>query len=207
MDMMDSDVIAEDNKFPDWSNVALDESPIGGNITYECTFNHMGLVVDHAKYEIACDVSRNRHHVCDQTAENKGRKNRVKKLWQILLESQSTCDVTMDKTFPSNVRYCKWTLLLQTQAGECRINQIGDLEGVGEVRYYPKGISNILSQCRMSDFSKCRMSCNTCTCNETGRSQDLCYEVTTKEGRRCMFLPAPEGLNSHVIPRHAKGFF
>ena len=35
MHMIDSGAIAEDGESPDWSNVALDESPNDNNMTYE----------------------------------------------------------------------------------------------------------------------------------------------------------------------------
>ena len=40
-------------------------------------------------------------------------------------------------------------LVLRTQAGEYRIDQIAELPGVGTVWFYPKGVANILSQYRM----------------------------------------------------------
>ena len=57
----------------------------------------------------------------------------------------------------------------------------------------------------MADFSKWRMSCNTHACHETGRAQDFCYDLTTKEVLHHMFLSETEGWHVHAIPMHIKG--
>ena len=83
------------------------------------------------------DVSQNKHHVCNQRAieswSDEERLKKIRKLWQVLLDSQSTCDVVANKAFLTNIRQCRWTLRLQTQTGEFRITQIGDMKGVGTV--------------------------------------------------------------------------
>ena len=91
----------------------------------------------------------------------------------MILDSQSTCDVTINKDFISNVRHCKCALHLQTQEGECRVNQIEYLAGVGSVLNYPEGIANILSQYIIYNFSKWRISHNRDIFHETGRAQCL----------------------------------
>ena len=72
----------------------------------------------------------------------------------MLLDSQSTCDVIVNKDLVQNIRECKWTLCLQTQAGVCRIDHIADMAGVGTAWYYAEGVANILSQHRMATLSK-----------------------------------------------------
>ena len=66
--------------------------------------------------------------------------------YDFLIDNQSTSNIVVKKEFMTNIRLCKWTLVLRTQAGVCRINQIADLPGVGTVWYYPDGVANILSQ-------------------------------------------------------------
>ena len=69
---------------------------------------------------------------------------------QILLDSQSACEVIINPKLLSNVSHCGWTLILQTQAVHCIIDQVGKLNGVGTPWCYPKGLANALSQCRIS---------------------------------------------------------
>ena len=66
-------------------------------------------------------------------AHNQASRNRSKEdsQWELLLDNQSTCDVIINKDLLTNIRKCKWTLRLQTQAGECIIDEVGDLKGVG----------------------------------------------------------------------------
>jgi len=87
---------------------------------------------------------RGKNHVYNQTGSHKSMK-----LFDLLLDSQSTCDVIVNGIFVTNIRKSKMTLVLRTQAGECRIDMIADMPGVGTVWYYPSGVANILSQHRM----------------------------------------------------------
>ena len=152
--MMDSDVIVKDDELSDFINIVLYKITNDGNCTYEWSFKQIGVVIDDAKHEIMYDVSRHKHYVHNQIKDTKSRKNRVKKLSQMLLDSQHTCDAIIKKDFLSKIRYFKWTLRLQNQAGEFRINHIGDILRVGRFWFYPEGIDNILSRHRMSAFSK-----------------------------------------------------
>ena len=77
----------------------------------------------------------------------------MKKLFELLLDNQFTCYVTVNPEFLSNIRKCKWKLVSKTQEGVCQIKQIGHLPGVGTVWYYPNGVVNILSQNLMATQS------------------------------------------------------
>ena len=87
---------------------------------------------------IEIDV-RSTNHAFNQATSSLGR-------YDVLNDNQSTSNIIVEKDFVRNIRDCKWTLVLRTQAGECRINQIAYLPGVGTVWFYPKGVANILSQ-------------------------------------------------------------
>ena len=39
------------------------------------------------------------------------------------------------------------------QAGECEIDEVGEMIGAGTVRYFPNGVANIIFQFRMAYFS------------------------------------------------------
>ena len=66
-----------------------------------------------------------------------------------------------EKRFVSDVRDCKWALLLQTQEGEYKTTKIADMKGFGVVWFYPKGMARMLSKYRMDECSKWSMSCST----------------------------------------------
>ena len=68
-----------------------------------------------------------------------------------------------------------WTLKIQTQAGNCRIAQIGDMIGVGTAWCYPEGVANVLSQLRVASLSKWSVSYDTGKHHENGNTKDLCY--------------------------------
>ena len=99
------------------------------------SFKQQGVVennvkVNLGKKEITFDMMKNTHHTCNQMSNENCRK---KKIWKTLLDSQSTCDVIINSRLLQNMRVKGWTLKLQTQAGDCRIIQIGDMRGVGTV--------------------------------------------------------------------------
>ena len=63
----------------------------------------------------------------------------------ILLKSQSTVDVFMNKKLLKNIHDAKKPLSLHRNAGMAIVNKVGDLAGYGIVWYYEGGIANILS--------------------------------------------------------------
>ena len=71
------------------------------------------------------DDSDHKSHARDQN------KNPTKKLWDLLLDNQSTCDVIINSQMLSSIRKCGRTLRLQKKAGECVANKVGELAGVG----------------------------------------------------------------------------
>jgi len=76
--------------------------------------------------------------------------------------------VIVNNLFLRIIRNSNWTLVLQTLSGVCRINQVGDLPGVGTVWYHPQGSANIFSRYRMVTQSKWRVSYNSARYYETG---------------------------------------
>ena len=123
-------------------------------------------------------------------------------MWQVLLDSQSTCDVIVNEALVQNVRKCKWTLRLQTQAGDCKIDHVADMPGVGTVWFYADGIANILSQHRMATLSNWGIDYSTRVYRLSGDEADLSYNVTTSEGIKCRFHPTAEGLHVHEVDEH-----
>ena len=100
-------------------------------------------------------------------------------MWELLLNNQSTCDAIINPEMLSNIRGCKWTLRLQTQAGECAIDQVEDLTCVGMVWFYLEGVASILSQFRMIVHSKWRVYCNADKHHRSGDINDLGFDVVT----------------------------
>ena len=74
--------------------------------------------------------------------------------YNVLNDNQYTSNINVEKDFVWNIWPCKWTLIFRTQAGECLINQIADLLGVGTVWFYLDGVANILSQNKLVIDSK-----------------------------------------------------
>ena len=120
--------------------------------------------------------------------------NREDRMWEILLDSQSTCNVVINPRMLTNVRACEWTLRLQTQVGEFRINQVGDMWPVGTVWFYPKEVANILLQHIMALHSEWDIDYSTKLFRQSGDAEDLSYEVVTVEGFYCKFKPTLKGL-------------
>ena len=116
---------------------------------------------------------------------------------EILLDSQSPADVIVNLMFVINIRLCKWILRLLTQIGDCCINLIADLPGVGTVWFYPPGVANILSQYRMAVFSNWDIEYSTKRFKKLGDVRDLSYNCVTSEGVEVRFDPTEQGL--HVM--------
>jgi hypothetical protein len=125
---------------------------------------------------------RGKNHVYNQTGSHKSMK-----LFDLLLDSQSTCDVIV---FVTSIRKSKMTLvLLRTQTGKCRIDMIADLPGVGTVRYYPSGVTNILSQHRMVVNSEWDIEYSSKLYKKSLNVNDLKFNCTTSEGIQVSFHP------------------
>jgi hypothetical protein len=100
----------------------------------------------------------------------------------------------VNKAFLKNIRRCAWTLILKTQTGECKVNMIGDLPGVGTVWYYPEGTANILSAHRMVVNSGWSVNYSTDEYRKTLLHKNLSYRCITSEGIRVEFIPTKQGL-------------
>ena len=64
------------------------------------------------------------------------------------------------------------------------------MKGVGTVRHYSAGVTNILSQVRMDTRNLWQISCDTAACR---------YNVNANEVRKCKFTPMHNGLHSLVV--------
>ena len=155
--MGDAEVVPSNEDLPHWGDVLINEEPFDGHSTWEWAFKQCGFIDPNAKInvdkrEMCIDLSK-KDHVYNQQGDWDASR-RDMKMWQVLLDSQSTCDVIVNRVLVENIRRCRWTLRLQTQAGECRIDHVADMPGVGTVWFYEDGIANILSQHRMATLSK-----------------------------------------------------
>ena len=92
--------------------------------------------------DIEIDLTKCENHAYNQASTKLDR-------FDMLCDNQSTSDVIVGRCFVSNIRKCKYTLVLKTQSGVCRIDQIADIPGIGTVWFYPKGVANILLLNRM----------------------------------------------------------
>lgn len=150
---------------------------------------HSELQFNNDSKQIVLDVTR-KHHIYNQYGK-------CLSSYEVLFDSCSTCDIFINPEFLSNIRLCTWTLLLKTQSGECTINEIADLPGVGVVWYYPEGSANVLSQYRMITQSHWSVHYNTDQYYKTGDTSDLGYVCTTQAGKVIRFSPTSQGL--HVL--------
>ena len=173
---MGSEVV-ETDELPDFEQAIIEEDEHDGQ-----QYMHDTMVID----------LRGQNHVFNQTGSHKSMK-----IFDMLCDNQSTCDVIVNKAFVINIRRSKMTLLLRTQAGNCRINMIADLPGVGTVWYYPEGVANILSQHRMVVNSKWDIDYNSKLYKKTGNTRDLKYNCVTAEGIELSFSPNKDGL--HIL--------
>ena len=140
-------------------------------------------------------------------AHNQARSKSLRKedkLWEILLNNQSTCDVIINKKSLSNIRKFRWNLCLQTQAVDCIIKQVGEMKGVGLIWYYPNGVSNMLSQFCMVVHSKCRMTYGTRKYHRSGYINNLSYDVTTPNGCKFKFTSTSQGFQVHKVDKRCK---
>ena len=140
---------------PTWSDEIDDEKSHDGNTMVEWAFMQDSSLaeyhLDYSAKELVHNLKDDKDHIYNQTGSLSNADDRM---WRLLLDSQSTCNVIINGNLLSNARECEWTLKLQTQAGECCIDQIGEMKGVGAVWYYLQGVANILSQFMMAKCSK-----------------------------------------------------
>jgi len=134
---------------------------------------------------------RGKNHVYNQTGSHKSMK-----LFDLLLDSQSTCDVIVNGIFVTNICKSKMMLVLRTQAGECRIDMVADLPGVGTVWYFPSNVANILSQHRMVVNSGWDVDYSSKLYRKTLNVNDLTFNCTTNEGIQVSFSSTPDGLHT-----------
>ena len=92
------------------------------------------------------------------------------------------------------IRFSTVNLVLRTQEGEYRIDQIADLPGVGTLWFYPKSVANILSQHHMVVNSGWDVNYSTKLYRKSGNMQDLKYDCITSEGVNVTFTPNKQGL-------------
>ena len=138
--------------------------------------------------EIQVDVTGLVDHACNQSHTRLDR-------FDILCDNQSTSHVIVERSFVRNIRTCKWTLVLKTQAGVCRIDQIADLPGVGTVWFYPDGVANILSMNKLIMGSGWDIDFSTRGYRRTNDVRDLAYKCETSEGVKVEFIPTQQGLH------------
>lgn len=196
--------VMEGDPVPSWTDMLADERSHDGNTMLEWSFVQNGLLgkyqLDHANKELIYDASNESEHAHNQAGTRSDVKER---LWRLSLDSQSTCNVIVNKDLLHNIRKCNWTLRLQTQVGECCIDQIGEMRGAGTVWYYKDGAANILSQFMMALRSGWDINCSTKAFKRTGNIDDLCFHVKTGNGFKCKFAPTSKGLHAYKIDKSA----
>ena len=102
----------------------------------------------------------------------------------ILLDSQSTVDIFMNKKLLKNIHDAKKELSLHCNAGVTTVDKVGDLPGYGMVWFYEDGIANILS---LNNVKKnYHVTYNSIACD--------CFEVHKVDSTKHVFKPYKKGL-------------
>ena len=95
--MMYRVVVTSNCTLPSWDNVAIEENG--------CSFKQQGIVDNNVKVilmkkQITFDTKKNDHHIYNQMSNTEdgssNEKHRKKKMWQTVLDSQSTCNVIIN---------------------------------------------------------------------------------------------------------------
>ena len=86
----DAEIVPSNEDLPHWGDVLIDEEPFDGHSTWEWAFKQHGFVNPDVKInitdkEMCLDLTK-KDHVHNQR-EGVGSNSRVKKMWQILLDS------------------------------------------------------------------------------------------------------------------------
>lgn len=178
---------------PAWDDAMSDEEFHDSNLVETWTFAQDGAI-DRCRKVVSFDIIQHYDHVCNQSIQN-DKKDCNRKSQEILLDSQSTYNIIINKKLLTNIHCCEWTLRLQPQAGDCCVTQVSDVKGVGLVWHFPDGVANILSQFWMASIARWRITCDADLSHSTGRIKDLCCDVTVQEGFKCKFSPSQKGLH------------
>ena len=143
------EIVSNDKILPIQDNAVLEEDDNDGLVVCEWDFKCKDFVdidtkEDHKRkgilyYMLKINIHANFLH----RHGPKNITNQAKKLWQVLLDRQSTCDVIINSDF-YNIISCKFTLNLQIQLGECRMHKIVNLDGARTALYYAEGTVNIM---------------------------------------------------------------
>ena len=93
-----SHVIKGEVILPAWDELALQEEPHDGHIHYNWAFAQDGNIDDRVEFdtlnkEIRYDVTDIKKHTYNQTTKYRSKPDR---LWELLLDNQSTCDVIIN---------------------------------------------------------------------------------------------------------------
>ena len=85
-------------------HVLLGEEDSHNKNAFDWAFQKEGRVsIDNEKRVIKHDIRDNNGHVCNQSV----RRNCNKKIWDLLLDNQSTCDVIINSKLLKNIRKCR----------------------------------------------------------------------------------------------------
>ena len=138
--MGEVEIVLTEEDLPNWDNFLKYGDSHDGNITWEWVFRQNITVgikppkVDSIKKGIMLDVLKDANHACNQMkADHRTDDQKIKstsKMWEILLDSQSACDVIVSSGLVTIVMECKWVLRLQTQLGEFKITKISNISSV-----------------------------------------------------------------------------
>ena len=129
--MLGSNHVIEGQVVPKWDGLLDEEESNDGNLVSDQDFSQRGPIDSDAKLilskmEIIHDVPNQKKHTCDQARSQN--RSRTYKLWQTLLDNQSTCDVVINRKMLTNIIKSRWKLRLQTHARDRVIDHVGEMK-------------------------------------------------------------------------------
>ena len=122
--MSDVSHVVDSDAMPSWKEAAGEKDSHDGNLLVEWEFAQDVLLdsnyqIVHNKKETHYDLTKESKDVRNQTGlTHVYVVDRNQKMWEILLDNQSTCKVIINIDLLTIIRRCDWKLRLQTQSGE-----------------------------------------------------------------------------------------
>ena len=125
---------------------------------------HAGILQDDSESDVTTSWMFSQIHVVHDQTHLETRHGGCLPLEWVLLDSQSTIDVFLNRRLLKNIRRIGQYMYIHCTAGVTRTNLVGELPGYGTVWFHPDGIANILSLARVK--TKYRITFNSDENNE-----------------------------------------
>ena len=104
-----------------WDEVIEDEDTHDGHLLFDWPFSqtraiNCNLIIVSHKKEIRRVITNQSLHIYNQNKLNE--RIKARKVWDVLLYNQSTCDAIINRKLLSNIRKFRWNLRFKTLVGD-----------------------------------------------------------------------------------------